>query len=42
MINDISALRFDPGMARLAASAVPLVMMHMRESRNHAARESRI
>lgn len=31
MINDISALRFDPGMARLAASAgVPLVMMHMR------------
>ncbi len=30
MINDISALRFDPGMAKLAAkSGVPVVLMHM-------------
>jgi dihydropteroate synthase len=31
MVNDVSALRFDPAMAELvAASAVPLVVMHMR------------
>lgn len=31
MINDVSALRFDPDMARVAAEArVPLVLMHMR------------
>ena len=31
MINDVSALRFDPDMARVAADArVPLVLMHMR------------
>ncbi len=30
MINDISALRFDPGMADLAAeTGVPLILMHM-------------
>ncbi|MCP4690664.1 MAG: dihydropteroate synthase [Desulfobacterales bacterium] len=30
IINDISALRFDPGMARLAAEAgVPVIVMHM-------------
>jgi dihydropteroate synthase len=30
MINDISALRFDPEMARVAAAAeVPLILMHM-------------
>jgi dihydropteroate synthase len=33
MINDISALRFDPAMARFAAQAcVPLVLMHMKGS----------
>ncbi|OPL14879.1 MAG: hypothetical protein AVO39_08495 [delta proteobacterium MLS_D] len=31
LINDISALRFDPGMAPFAASAgVPVILMHMR------------
>jgi dihydropteroate synthase len=31
MINDVSALRFDPGMAILAAArGVPVVLMHMR------------
>jgi len=31
LINDISALRFDPGMAHFAASAgVPVILMHMR------------
>jgi dihydropteroate synthase len=33
MINDISALRFDPGMAPLAAEfGTPVVLMHMKES----------
>jgi dihydropteroate synthase len=31
MINDVSALRFDPGMARVAAEAeVPVILMHMK------------
>ncbi len=31
MVNDISGLRFDPGMARVAAEAdVPVVLMHIR------------
>lgn len=31
MMNDISALRFDPGMASIAAQAgVPLILMHMK------------
>ncbi len=31
LVNDVSALRFDPGMAQLiAASKVPVVLMHMR------------
>ncbi len=33
MINDISALRFDPGLGRVAAAAgVPVVLMHMQGS----------
>jgi dihydropteroate synthase len=36
IINDISALRFDPGMASVAAEAgVPLILMHMKGTPNN-------
>jgi dihydropteroate synthase len=36
MVNDVSALRFDPEMARVAAGAgVPLILMHMKGMPDH-------
>lgn len=36
MVNDVSALRFDPGMIRVAAEAdVPVILMHMKGMPDH-------